>query len=399
MKAKKSVLFKSEYTSILSELRTLIENSRNIAARTINAVLTATNWEIGRKIVLFEQKGRKRAGYGEQLLISLSADLSVLGRGYSVDNLQRMRQFFLTYPLNIKYATASRKSTGKTKYATVSRKSCPTDRDTETYLTEISGHFSLSWSHYVQLLTLDTNEARTFYHKEAMRGGWSVRDLKRQIDSQFYKRILLSKNRAGLLKKTTNSDEPVSPEAMIKDPYILEFLNLRDEYSEQNLEETLIHHLEAFLLELGNDFAFVARQKRLRIDDEWFRVDLVFYHRQLRCLVLIDLKLGRFTHADAGQMHLYCNYTKEHWTNTDENPPVGLILCAQKRHALARYALDGLPNKIMVSEYKLHLPNEKLLALELEKAQDEIMGQGHLTMPVEVPKEPVKTKRNRGKTK
>jgi predicted nuclease of restriction endonuclease-like (RecB) superfamily len=382
MKAKKGVPTKSEYTHILSELHALIKNSRNIAARTINAVLTATNWEIGRRIVLFEQKGHKRAGYGEQLLISLSANLSVLGRGYSVDNLQRMRHFFLTYPLDIKYATASRKTTGGTKYATVSRKSSPTDRDTETYLTKISGHFPLSWSHYVQLLTLDTNEARTFYHKEAMRGGWSVRDLKRQIDSQFYKRMLLSKSKAGLLKKATISDEPASPETMIKDPYILEFLNLKDEYSEHDLEETLIHHLETFLLELGNDFTFVARQKRLRIDDEWFRVDLVFYHRQLRCLVLIDLKLGRFTHADAGQMHLYCNYAKEHWTNPDENPPVGLILCAQKRHALARYALDGLPNKVMVSEYKLHLPDEKLLALELEKAQHEIMGQSHLTMPV-----------------
>jgi hypothetical protein len=144
MKAKKNVLPKSDYTHILSELRLLIKNSRNIAARTINAVLTATNWEIGRRIVLFEQKGRKRAGYGEQLLISLSADLSVLGRGYSVDNLQRMRQFFLAYPLNIKYATASRKSTGETKYATVSRKLCPTGKDTETYLTKIAGHFTLS---------------------------------------------------------------------------------------------------------------------------------------------------------------------------------------------------------------------------------------------------------------
>lgn len=240
------------------------------------------------------------------------------------------------HALDIKYATAARKSTVETKYATVSRKSSQPDRDTETHLTKIAEHFPLSWSHYVQLITLDTNEARTFYHKEAM----------------------------------------------IKDPYILEFLNLKDEYSEHDLEETLIHHLETFLLELGNDFTFVARQKRLRIDDEWFRVDLVFYHRQLRCLVLIDLKLGRFSHADAGQMHLYCNYAKEHWTNSDENPPVGLILCAQKRHALARYALDGLPNKVMVSEYKLRLPDEKLLALELEKAQHEIMGHGHLTMPV-----------------
>ena len=155
----------------------------------------------------------------------------------------------------------------------------------------------------------------------------------------------------------------------IKDPYVLEFLGLRDEYSESDLEQALIHHLESFLLELGGEFAFVARQKRLRIGNEWYRVDLVFFHRGLRCLVLIDLKLGRFTHADAGQMHLYLNYACEHWTRSGENPPVGLILCAQKDSAVARYALDGLPNKVMAAEYRTALPDERVIAEELERTR------------------------------
>jgi hypothetical protein len=158
-------------------------------------------------------------------------------------------------------------------------------------------------------------------------------------------------------------------EEEIKSPYVLEFLGLKDEYSENELEEALVSHLESFLLELGGNFAFIARQKRLRIDDEWFRVDLVFYHRALRCLVLIDLKLGKFTHADAGQMHLYLNYAREHWTRPGENPPVGLILCARKSANVVKYALDNLPNKIMAAEYMTALPNEKMLAEELEKTR------------------------------
>ncbi len=207
-----------------------------------------------------------------------------------------------------------------------------------------------------------------------MRGGWSVRQLDRQIDSQFYERVALSRNKVGMLKKgaAKKPQDGITPEEEIKDPYVLEFLGLKDEYSESDLEEALIRHLESFLLELGGDFTFVARQKRLRVGDEWYRVDLVFYHRVLRCLVLIDLKIGKFTHADAGQMHLYLNYAREHWTNPDENPPVGLILCAQKNEAVAHYALEGLPNKILAAEYKTALPNEHKLAEELNRTQKQL---------------------------
>ena len=199
----------------------------------------------------------------------------------------------------------------------------------------------------------------------------SVRQLDRQIASLFYERTALSKTKASMLAKGAQSrpEDRVSADEEIKDPYVLEFLGLKDEYSESDLEEALIRHLERFLLELGGDFAFIGRQKRLRIGGEWYRVDLLFFHRRLRCRVVIDLKVGKFTHADAGQMHLYHNYTRQHWTRPDENPPVGLILCAQKDEALAKYALEGLPNKVLAREYKLALPNEKLLAKELEKTR------------------------------
>lgn len=164
-------------------------------------------------------------------------------------------------------------------------------------------------------------------------------------------------------------EDAVSPLEEIKDPYVLEFLGLKDEYSESDLEEALIHHLESFLLELGSDFCFIGRQKRLRVGDTWYRVDLVFFHRRLRCLVIIDLKIGALTHADAGQMHLYLNYAREHWTHGGENPPVGLILCAQKDAAVAHYALDGLPNQVMAAEYRTVLPNEQALAAEIERTR------------------------------
>jgi hypothetical protein len=174
-----------------------------------------------------------------------------------------------------------------------------------------------------------------------------------------------------MLKKGAPSrpEDMVTPDEEIKDPYILEFLNLKDEYSENDLEEALIQQLEKFLLELGGDFAFIGRQRRLRIGDDWYRVDLLFFHRRLQCLVVIDLKVGKFTHADAGQMHLYLNYAREHWMNEGENPPVGLILCAEKNAAAAHYALEGLPNKVLAAEYKMKLPDEKMLVAELKRSR------------------------------
>ena len=193
-----------------------------------------------------------------------------------------------------------------------------------------------------------------------------------QIGSQFYERTALSKNKAAMLTKgqASQDHDTALPEEAIKDPFVLEFLDLKDEYSESDLEDTLINRLETFLLELGSDFCFVGRQRRLRVGNEWYRVDLLFFHRRLRCLVIIDLKVGRFTHADAGQMHLYLNYAREHWVQENENPPVGLILCAQKDDAVARYALEGLPNKVLAAEYRTTLPDEETLAAEIARARE-----------------------------
>jgi predicted nuclease of restriction endonuclease-like (RecB) superfamily len=228
------------------------------------------------------------------------------------------------------------------------------------------------------LLSVEDPAARRFYESEALRSGWSIRQLDRQIGTKFYERTLLSRNKAAMLAKAATPDagETLTPEEEVKDPFVLEFLGLNDEYSEQELEEALIRELETFLLELGRDFAFIGRQRRLRVGGEWYRVDLLFFHRRLRCLVVIDLKVGKFTHADAGQMHLYLNYAAEHWTNEGENPPLGLILCAERDAAVARYALDNLPNKVLAAEYRMNLPDEWTLAAELERTRKAIEARG-----------------------
>ncbi len=328
----------------------MLEAARREAARAVNTLMTATYWEIGRQIIELEQRGTERAEYGKQIVERLAQDLSPrFGRGFKKSNLFQMRSFYLAYP------DAAQPLSGET---------------TNIFHT-LSGKFALPWSHYVKLLSVKDPEARAFYEAEALRGGWSVRQLGRQVSTQFYERALLSRNKAAMLEKASQPDarEAVAPEDELKDPFILEFLSLKDEYSENDLEEALIQHIESFLLELGNDFAFLGRQKRLRIGEQWFRVDLLFFHRRLRCLVIVELKIGEFSYADAGQMHLYLNYAREHWMYADENPPVGLILCNRKDEAIAHYALEGLPNKVMAAEYQMVLPNEKLLAAELERTR------------------------------
>jgi len=348
------------YASFFDAVAAILEDARRISARSVNAIMTATYWEIGRKIVEHEQGGKARAEYGAELLDRLSADLTArFGRGYSQRNVWQMKAFYLAWPI---LQTPSAELHGS---QTLQAGPAGSAR------ARIGSHFPLPWSAYVRLLAVKSESARRFYETEALSSGWSVRQLDRQIDSQFYERTALSKNKAAMLAKGTAAkpEDAVTPEQAIKDPFILEFLNLKDEYSETTLEEGLIRHLETFLMELGSDFAFVGRQRRLRIGDEWYRVDLLFFHRRLKCLVIVDLKLGKFTHADAGQMHLYLNYAREHWTHPDENPPVGLILCAQKNEALAHYALEGLPNKVMATEYRTALPEERLIAEELDRTR------------------------------
>jgi predicted nuclease of restriction endonuclease-like (RecB) superfamily len=264
--------------------------------------------------------------------------------------------------------TPSEKSGGRIRGEMVQ---APPEQRAEQALPVIARAFPLPWTHCVRLLAVRSVDARRFYEAEALRGGWSSRQLDRQIQTQFYERTALSNRKAAMLARRVKR-EPLSPEDTIKSAFVLEFLDLKDEYSENDLEEALVKGLEGFLLELGGAFTFVGRQRRLRVGDEWYRVDLVFFHRELRCLVVIDLKLGKFTHADAGQMHLYLNYAREHWMLKGENPPVGLILCAEKDQAMAHYALEGLPNTVMAAEYRTALPDEKTLAREVRRAQLEL---------------------------
>jgi predicted nuclease of restriction endonuclease-like (RecB) superfamily len=370
-----------DYDAVLNRVAALIDEARRASARAVNALMTATYWSIGRHIVEFELSGKKRAEYGEELLERLSADLtSRFGRGFSRPNLQQMRQLYQAFPLQQICQTLSDKSSIAGKVQTASGKSPAQRREKSQTLSDklalgdLAACFPLPWSAYVRLLSVKDEQARKFYETEALRGGWSVRQLDRQINSLFYERTALSRNKAKMLTKgaAAKREDAIAPEEEIKDPYVLEFLGLKDEYSESDIEEALIRHLERFLLELGGDFAFVGRQRRLRIGDEWYRIDLLFFHRKLRCLVVIDLKRGKFTHADAGQMHMYLNYAREHWTHPDENPPVGLILCSQKDEAIARYALDGLPNKILATEYRTVLPDERLIAEEIEKTRRQL---------------------------
>lgn len=355
------------YEIIRAGIADLLKAARAASARSVNAVMTAAYWEIGRRIVQFEQRGEARAGYGEQLIEQLARDLSKqFGRGFGRANLWQMRGFFLAWPEQKILQTSSGES-ATVIFSNAIEKASST-------IAALVGRFPLPWSAYVRLLTVKKREARAFYEAEALRSGWTVRQLDRQIQSQFYERMALSKNKAEMVEKATpgKAGDGVTPEEAIKDPFVLEFLDLKDEYSESELEEALIGHLTDFLLELGDDFAFVGRQRRLRIDDNWFRIDLIFFHRRLRCLVIIDLKVGKFSYADAGQMHLYLNYACEHWVKPDENPPVGLILCAEKGAAEAHYALENLPNKVLAAEYQTILPDEKVIAQELEKSRREL---------------------------
>ena len=374
------------YSDLLGGVSELLESARRASARAVNAFMTATYWEVGRRIVEFEQGGEKRAEYGARLLKRLSSDLTArLGRGFSVQNIENMRLFYGVCGTKEISQTLSRKSALSLPAASftkipqtpsvISRKPLGKSQAIPFNLAEVARAFPLPWSHYVLLVRRSRSpEAFAFYQTEALRGGWSVRQLQRQMDSQFYERTALSRDKAAMLRKGAKPQpgDAVSADEEIRHPLVLEFLGLRDEYSESDLEDARIRHLETFLLELGNDFAFVGRQRRLRIDDEWYRVDLLFFHRRLRCLVIFDLKLGRFTHADSGQMHLYLNYASEHWVAPGENPPVGIILCSGKSEALVRYATGALPNKLLVREYLTALPNEKLLSAEQEKTRREI---------------------------
>lgn len=347
------------YSTLIADLDVLIEQGRKAAVRSINMALVSTYWLIGRRIVEFEQKGKERAEYGEATLRRIAEDLTrKFGKGFGFSQMKMIRQFYLAYPG--KSRTLSGQSVQSEKGQTLSGQLSATDRN------DISVRFPLSWSHYCLLVRIDEPVKRDFYETESIRGNWSVRQLDRQIQSMLYERTALSKRKLAVIAKAHEKPIALKPEDEIKDPYILEFLGLKDEYSESELEEALIRHLEHFLLELGIGFTFIARQKRITLEGTHYRLDLLFYHRVLRCLVAIDLKIGEFTHADAGQMNLYLNYLKDKEKLLAENDPVGIILCTDKKKTVVEYALGGLDNKIFASKYKLRLPDPEVLRAEIE---------------------------------
>jgi predicted nuclease of restriction endonuclease-like (RecB) superfamily len=381
----------ADYHNVLSGVVELLDAARRASARVVNSLMTATYWEIGRRIVEHEQAGQERAAYGEEVLERLSRDLGKkFGRGFGLVQLRTMRQFYLTFARPGKLQSVIGKSGIRQSVIDESShagglaliRQSPIDEFNRRSsgklagalerLSQLAGAFPLPWTHYVRLVRVKNAHAREFYRREALAGGWSVRQLDRQIHSQFYERTALSKNKMAMLLQgeRPKPEDAVSADEEIRNPLLLEFLGLKDEYSESELEDALIRHLECFLIELGNEFAFVGRQKRLRIGHEWFRVDLVFFHRRLRCLLIIDLKTGGLVHADIGQMHLYCNFAREHWMQPGENPPVGLILCTDKNDGLARYAMEGLGNKMLVREYLTALPKESLLAAEVARTRE-----------------------------
>jgi predicted nuclease of restriction endonuclease-like (RecB) superfamily len=345
------------YRELLHGVAVLLERARQGAAQSVNTIITSTYWEIGRRIVEHEQRGHTKAAYGIHLLDKLSDDLTArLGRGFSRRNVFLMRRFFLAHPIV------------QTPSAQLARSTIQIVQTPSAQFHE-PPFFPLPWSHYVRLLTVEDPAARNFYESEALRGGWSFRQLDRQIATVYYER--LSRSQKKLLAGVKAGVR--IPDQEIKDPFVLEFLGLKDEYSETELEQALILQLEQFLLELGNDFAFISRQQRLRIGKQWNRVDLLFFHRRLRCLVIIDLKVGKFTHADAGQMNMYLNYAREHWTHPDENPPVGLILCSEKDDAVAHYATGNSGNRVLAREYKLKLPSEQKLVEKLKQTRQRFL--------------------------
>ncbi len=371
---------------LLAAIRHIWESARLQAARSVNSALVQANWLIGRQIVEAEQKGKSRAAYSSRLLETLSKSLEKdYGSGFSVSALQYMRAFYLGYPalLDIQHAAG----VGSEKQHTLRVESTQGSakakghalRDLSASATEAdwqpgSLHAGLSWTHYRTLLKVGRREARDFYEIEAIRNGWSARQLERQINTFLFDRLLKSRDKAGVLALANEGLVPARPLDAIKDPYVLEFLDLPESHRlvESRVEEALISRLQDFLLELGSGFAFIGRQVRLTLEGDHFYPDLVFYHVKLKCYVVIDLKVEKLTHGDLGQMQMYVNYYDREIAGPDDQPTIGLILCADKNEAMVRYVLDDKAKQIFASRYQFQLPSEEVLRAEIKREIEEL---------------------------
>jgi predicted nuclease of restriction endonuclease-like (RecB) superfamily len=329
---------KLKYDKLLSDIGLTIEQARQNAIKVVNTELVKANWEIGRHIVEYEQHGQERAEYGSELLTKLSKDLRQrYGKGFGRRNILDMRRFYLAYQ----------------KWQTVSAK--------------------LSWSHYIALIGVTDDTARKFYEKHTVNENLSVRELEKQIDSSLFERLALSKDKKGVLRLSEKGHIVSHPTEAIKDPYVLDFLKIPQSHkmTEKDLEQKIIDNLQMFLLELGKGFAFVARQYRISLRNKHYAIDLVFYHRILKCFVLIDLKIRNVAHGDIGQMNLYLNYFKTEENVESDNEPIGIILSAEKDEVLVEFATGGISNKIFVSKYQLYLPDKKQLQKKVKAIMED----------------------------
>jgi predicted nuclease of restriction endonuclease-like (RecB) superfamily len=325
------------YQQLIDRIGECLVQGQQRAFEQVNTLLVETYWQIGHYIVEFEQKGNERAEYGSRLLTQLSRDLkTAYGKGFSRRNVLDMRRFYVSYP----------------KWQMVSAK--------------------LGWSHYTELLAISDDLARSFYEQQCIRDRWSVRELKRQKDSALFERVAMSKDRAEILALAQKGQKIESAQDVVKDPYVFEFLDLPDRnYHESELENRLIVQLEKFLLELGKGFAFIGQQYRITLNNTHFYVDLVFYHRILKCFVLIDLKTRAVRHEDIGQMNMYLNYFRAEENMEDDNEPIGIVLARDKDEILVEYATGGISNQLFVSRYQLYLPDVEALKQELRRLLEE----------------------------
>lgn len=338
----------SKYTDLIKQIGGLLQEGREQVATSVNSILVQTYWLIGKHIIEFEQGGKEKADYGTKLLDQLSKDLSSqYGKGFSRSNVFQIRQFYVRF----------------SKIQTLSGQFERSDSLT----------IKLSWSHYVEILKAESDLEISFYTKQAEKENWSVRELKRQMKSMLFHRLALSKDKKGVLELSEQGQEIQKADDILKDPYVLEFLNIPESHHflESELEEKLISNLQHFLLELGKGFTFEKRQYRISIGGRHFYVDLVFYHRILKCFVLLDLKRGEVTHQDVGQMNLYLNYFKKEVSTEGDNEPIGIVLGAAKDHILVEYATESISNQLFISKYQLYLPDKKQLENELNKLLDD----------------------------
>ena len=320
---------------LFENIKNLIKESQNRIITAISNTMSLTYFEIGRMIVEEEQKGKLRANYGKQIIKTLSIKLTKdFGQGFSMRNIEQMRQFYIAYSIP----------------------------------QTLSAEFKLSWSHYLTLMRINDENERRFYEVESIKNNWSLRELKRQLNSALYTRLSISKDKNQILELSTKGQIIEKPIDVIKDPYVLEFLGLEEKssYSESELEQKLIDKLEHFLLELGTGFTFVARQKRITFEEKHFRVDLVFYNRLLKCFVLIDLKIGELKHQDIGQMQMYVNYYDREIKLDDESKTIGIILCQDKSESVVKYTLPENNEQIFASKYLTVLPSQEMLKKLME---------------------------------